>query len=125
MKIASDLDNVLAFNNKDRALFRPFKMHQFYAQCHAGHLCRIHWNYVVTGRKQCYRKITEKWLRKNNIQYGELVMFKIGLKKTLKSLCKYKSDMINRFDIEIYYEDDIKIAEYLRQNCSGTKIVVV
>ena len=84
--VGSDLDGVLAVNHLDRANYSPFKIHQYYAKCALGPLCRAHMDYIITGRKECFRKVTEKWLHEHNVHYGQLIMFPIVEKKTNKTL---------------------------------------
>lgn len=51
-------------------------------------------------------------------------MFPNKVPKNARNLAVYKADKINELGIEIY-KDDRKIAEYLREECPNTEIVIV
>jgi len=112
--VGSDFDGVLAVNHLDRANYSPFKMHQYYAKCVLGPLCRAHMDYIITGRKECFRKVTEKWLHEHNVHYGQLIMLPIGAKEPNKTLLEYKVKKIVDLGINVFFEDDIRIAEFLK-----------
>ena len=65
------------------------------------------------------------WLRENNVEYNTLVMYPNKIKKNNRSLAEYKASVINDLGITLYYEDDIRIADYLIENCPNTNVVLV
>ena len=125
MILGSDMDGVLCWNSLDKALFRPYKLHEYYAKCSATGYAERFWMYIITGRKEHFRRVTERWLSDNGVEYGSLIMLPNGTKKTNKSLARYKADKINQLGIEIYYEDDLRIANYLIKNCPNVEIIFV
>lgn len=46
---------------------------------------------IVTFRKEKYRDITKRWLQRNGIEYGELVMCKEGQRRTSMDAARYKA----------------------------------
>lgn len=76
--------------------------------------------YIVTGRSENKRKITENWLKKCNISYEKIIF---GDKYKLKS-CKELQidyffddnsnvvDLLNRNDIKSYLVDEIERLYY-------------
>ena len=125
MKIGTDMDGVLCWNSLDKALFRPYKLHQYHAQCSATGYAERFWMYIITGRKEHFRRVTERWLIANGVRYGKLVMFPNKQKKTNRSLAQFKSSVINELGVTKYYEDDTRIAEFLKNHCPNTEIIYV
>jgi len=125
MKIGSDLDGVLCCNHLNRALFRPYRLHEFYAKCSAIGYAERFWRYIITGRKEHFRRVTERWLSDNGVEYGSLIMLPNGTKKTNQNLAIYKADQINDLDVDVYFEDDLQIVEFLKENCPNAEIVFV
>jgi hypothetical protein len=123
--IGSDLDGVIAKSILNRADYRPFRLHQFYAQCRPGPLCRAYFDVIITGRRIHYQKVTKRWLAENGVKYDKLVMYPNKIKKNNRSSAQYKAKVINELGVAKYYEDDVRIADYLIKNCSNTKIVLV
>ena len=125
MIIASDLDGVLCWNPLDKSLYKPYRLHEYYAQSIAAPCQRMHFQYIITARKIHFKKLTLQWLKDNNIKFERLLMFPNRIKKNFRNIVKFKANMINKFDIDIYYEDDVEIANYLKKNCPNTKIVFI
>lgn len=46
---------------------------------------------IVTGRLECYRDITEKWLKENNVNYSKLIM-KPDYLRGVGNTPKFKAD---------------------------------
>jgi hypothetical protein len=125
MIIGSDLDGVLCWNPEDIAEYRPWRLYQYYKESIPTKYASKKFDFIVTGRRLHFRKITLQWLAATGVAYDSLRMYPDKVPKTNKSLAEFKAYWINFLRIDTFYEDDIKIAEHLRQNCSGTKIVVV
>jgi len=125
LKIGTDLDGVLATNDLNRADYRPLKMREYYSKCKPTKLSKIPVDVIITGRKKCYSKVTIGWLYLNSYLPKKLVMFPVGMKKNNETLCKYKCHCINKLGLHKYYEDDKRIADYLRANCPDTEIILV
>jgi hypothetical protein len=82
-------------------------------------------DYIITGRKEFFRKLTENWLNENNVKYGRLVMYPTGVRKSLEGVFKFKAEIINKFNIGKYYENHGEIYRYLKQICPKTEILFI
>ena len=80
---------------------------------------------IITGRRMHFRKITLQWLDEAGVAYGSLILFPNKVKKTNRSLAEFKAYWINFLGVEIFFEDDMRIVEYLRENCQNTEIIFV
>ena len=125
MIIASDLDGVIAINKEDKSKYRPFKLHEYYSKCSSTPLSRWHWNMIITGRRIHYFNITKLWLHANGVSHDALIMYPNKIRKDNRHLAEFKAAEIKRWWVNIYYEDDIKIANYLIKNCPNSKIVFI
>lgn len=74
--------------------------------------------YLVTNRLEKYRFQTEKWLKKNNIEYDELIMLNLPDKNTRRKVGKYgvfkgefyKKKVDSKIFIESSYKQSLEIA---------------
>ena len=125
MLIGTDLDGVIAYNSLNKADYRPFKLYEYYSKAIPTKLSKMPVDFIVTGRKQHFRKVTQEWLKLYGVKYQQLLMFPNKTKKNNQTLAEYKSRAINELGITKYYEDDERIAEYLKKTCQNTKIIFV
>ena len=125
MLIGTDLDGVIASNTLNKVDYRPFKLHDYYSQAKPTKLSKMSIDYIITGRKEHFRRLTEKWLRLNNVKYQQLIMFPNRKPKNNESLAKYKAETIKRLGVELYFEDDKRITDYLQKTCKNTMIVFI
>ena len=123
--VGSDIDGVLATNENDVRDFRPWRLHQWYSLCEPTERCGKYYDFIVTGRRIHYQKLTKRWLKENNVECGELVMFPNKTKKTNRSLAEYKAKVINDIGIDVFYEDDVRIFGYLIDNCPDVEIHLI
>jgi hypoxanthine phosphoribosyltransferase len=63
---------------------------------------------IVTGRHEKYRKLTEKWLKKNNVKYQRLIMAQEG-----ETPLDTKIGVIRRFKPGLFQESDILQSELI------------
>ena len=82
---------------------------------------------IVTGRLEKYRKVTEQWLKKNDIKYGQLVMYQ-GTKEERDNLftatvAKYKADFFEQSAATIFVESDPKQARKIGQQAICKKVL--
>ncbi len=124
-KIGSDIDGVLAYHTLIKDDYKPFRLHEYYSKAKPTKLSKMPIDVIITGRKIFFKKLTQRWLELYDVNYKELIMFPNKTKKTNQTLAEYKSRKINELGITKYYEDDERIADYLKRNCSGTKIIFV
>ena len=83
MIIASDLDGVIAFTSLKLNNYKPFRLREFYNSCTPTKYAQMTFDYIITGRKEYFRKLTEEWLKDYNVKYGKLVMYPKGIRKSL------------------------------------------
>jgi hypothetical protein len=125
MTVASDLDGVIAYTPLNKDDYIPSQLREFYKSCKPTKYSILYYDYIVTGRKEFFRKLTEDWLNKNNVKYGVLVMYPTGVRKSLKGVFEYKAKILNKLKISKYYENHKRIYYYLKENCMNTEIVFV
>lgn len=69
---------------------------------------------IVTGRPECDREITKKWLWSNQISYTELFMAK---HPSYEETIKLKSETINRLRLSKFIESELEQIEELVELC--------
>lgn len=87
----------IAARNYQKVLYRP-----------------IQEGFIITGRPELDREVTEAWLDKWDIKYTSLFMSP-HFDETV--ILKFKSDTINRLNIKCYIESELKIIEHLSPMC--------
>jgi hypothetical protein len=125
MIVASDLDGVIAYTPYKKDDYVPSRLREFYNSCKKTKYSLFSYDYIITGRKDFFRKITENWLKDNNVRYGMLIMYPTGVRKSLEGVFKYKAETINKLNIGKYYENHKGIYNYLKNNCKNTEIIFV
>lgn len=125
MIVASDLDGVIAYTNLKKDDYVPSRLRNFYNSCIPTKYAKMSFDYVITGRKEYFRKLTENWLDENNVKYGRLIMYPTRVRKSLGGVFRFKARIINQYDIGKYYENHEGIYIYLKQNCPNTEIIFV
>ena len=76
----------------------------------------------ITGRTEFYRNITEEWAKKHNLN---IKIHYMPYSRTTKNMIKWKTEMIEKLNIDVFYEDDNRIIKGLRKNLPNTKIIKV
>ena len=125
MIVASDLDGVIAYTPLKKDDYVPSKLRTFYNDCKPTKYSILNYDYIITGRKEFFRNLTEDWLKENNVTYGKLVMYPTGVRKSIDGVIKYKAKAIKDLGIGKYYENHKGIYNYLKENCRNTEIVLV
>jgi uncharacterized HAD superfamily protein len=125
MIIGTDLDGVLCWNPEDIAEYRPWRLYQYYKESIPTKYASKKFDFIVTGRRTHFRKITLQWLAATGVVYDSLRMFPNKFPKTNKSLSEFKAYWINFLDVDIFYEDDFRIVEFLKKSCPNTEIIFV
>lgn len=121
--IGTDLDGVLAISLEKREIYRPFHLHKYYAECRATSLCKGDFDFIVTGGKESFRKVTIKWLEEHRVNYREVHFFPNKVRKNNRNLAIFKKEIIEKLEIDVFYEDDVHIVEYLKKQCTNTEII--
>ena len=124
-KIGTDVDGVLSWNEHDVRDYRPWRLHQWYSLCEPTERCGKYYDYIITGRRIHYGKLTKRWLKENNVKYGELVMFPNKVKKTNRSLAEFKSEVINKLEIDVFFEVDVRIYGFFVDACENADIRLI
>ena len=125
MIVASDLDGVIAVTSFELNYYKPSRLREFYNSCTPTKYAKMIFDYIITGRKEYFRKLTENWLKENNVKYGKLVMYPTGIKKSLDGVYQYKTKVINNLGIVKYYENHKGIYNHLKENCMSAEIIFV
>ncbi len=127
MIVASDLDGVIAFTSLKLNDYKPSRLHEFYNSCTPTKYAQMSFDYIITGRKEYFRKLTENWLKENNVKYGKLVMYPTGIKKSLDGVYQYKTKVINNLGIAIISTSKgvMTNKEAKKQNVGGEVICFV
>lgn len=74
---------------------------------------------IITARPEEARELTERWLKRNNIQPDNLVMMPIKMRDMptdMRVVCEWKTKVIKTLGISLYFEDLCDIIEYMRKN---------
>lgn len=86
---------------------------------------------IITGRSKCYADVTEQWLDDHNLDYplyycgnGDLCEGML-VDKFFKEIAYEKCLVIEQNDIDIFFEDNPIILDYLRSSTTSCKIVSV
>ena len=88
--------------------------------------------YVITSRPERLRWITERWL-KHYYPNAKLIIVDQatlgscndvkGIKQWLKTKVEMKAAVINKFGIEVYFDDESEMLEHFRKLCPNCKII--
>lgn len=72
---------------------------------------------LVTGRLEKYRAITEEWLRRHNVQYGQLIMCqcKNNAERAKMDMGKFKGDVFKKSGLPLFIESDFREASTVKQ----------
>jgi hypothetical protein len=78
---------------------------------------------LITGRRETYKNITLQWL-KSVCKPGipEVKFLPNGVFKHNGTITKHKAEWINKLNIGIFYEDDLKTFNKLLNLCPNCKI---
>ena len=77
---------------------------------------------IATGRKEKYREETIEWLKSNvTVQPIAVVMLTKG--RNADNMIELKIDACLKYDVAVYYEDDLKIARALAD--AGINVIKV
>ncbi len=74
--------------------------------------------YIITGRKECFHKVTVQWLKDCDIHYEDIFFFQ-GKEKTAHILAAHKINVIKRLGIKLFFEDDAAIAKEIGKAVPG------
>jgi uncharacterized HAD superfamily protein len=67
--------------------------------------------FIITARREVYREITEQWLAKWTINYGELVMFPgTFAERSVTDIGHWKAEQCDRLGVGLFIESDYRQA---------------
>jgi hypothetical protein len=121
-RIGTDIDGVIAFSTQNKKNYTPYRLGEYYKTCRKTGNAGNHYDFIISGRREKFRDITEQWLRDNGISFDKLILFPSKIDKTNQTLSEYKAKHINGEGLKEYREDDPKIAKYLQDHCPNCKI---
>ena len=78
---------------------------------------------IVTARNEDFRKVTEKWLKKNGIKYVHLYMYPGLYNDKTVLMTEWKSYIINKYELAEYYDDDIRYLDKIRENNKDIELI--
>ena len=72
---------------------------------------------IITGRHEKYREVTDKWLKRNDIIYGSMVMrnFEIPLKDYADAIAMYKAKAYKEYGYDLFVESRLKQAKIIHK----------
>lgn len=72
---------------------------------------------IVTGRHYKYRSITEDWLKKHNIKYGQMVMrnFELNVTDSTELIGSFKASVFKGIDAAMFVESRAKQAKLIHE----------
>lgn len=77
--------------------------------------------YIISGRKEKYKEISDLWLTKNKL--NPIKTFYLQGSKNFENILKFKIDKIRENKINIYYEDDKKLINEIQKALPKLKII--
>ena len=83
--------------------------------------------YLVTTRPEKYRKLTEAWLERHDIRYGELIMADFPSRdeeQLLAENSRFKADFYRKSDASLFIENDYEQAQMIAK-MSGKPVLCV
>ena len=123
--VSVDLDGVLCLNYLNRKLYRPNRMHEFYSLGLYSGFAKGIPVFIITARKERYRKCTMEWLADNHVLYSGLFMLQSKVEKNKENCLAHKAKFINGLGIDLYFEDSEAMIKGLRKLCPKTQIIDV
>lgn len=72
---------------------------------------------IITGRHEKYRDITDKWLKRNDILYGSMVMrdFEIPLTDYADLIALYKAKAYKEYGYDLFVESRLRQAKIIQK----------
>jgi uncharacterized HAD superfamily protein len=126
MRIGYDLDGVIArkknYTPFERWMFKTFK--SWYSWVHHSNQQVLFYPpqtehvVIITARPETDRKVTEKWLKANDIHYNKLIMREKALSFDADVCAEYKAYHIKKEELDLYVEDEPEIFEILSKQFS-------
>ncbi len=133
MKVIFDIDGVLADVRKFVVEYLPHDWKEYFSHTEefpcilpmVALLCSLqskpyHEVYLVTGRPESNREATEKWLRKNSLAYGTLLMRSNG---DSRPTCEVKIQWYREIRPDLIIDDDPAVVEIATKE--GFKVLQV
>ena len=130
--IASDLDGVLAIGTKRD---KPYSKQNKYERLEFERLrVEMYKNssllfnpnepfYIISGRKEKYRDISDAWIKKNNLNV--IKSFYLEGQRNRENMIRFKIDILKLIKADIFYEDDPKIIREVKKQISNLEVIQV
>ena len=130
--IASDLDGVLAIGTKRD---KPYSKQNKYERLEFEKLrVEMYKNspllfipnepfYIISGRKEKYRDISDAWIKKNNLNV--IKSFYLEGQRNRENMIRFKIDKLKEINANIFYEDDPKLIKEIKKQLPNLKIIQV
>ena len=87
--------------------------------------------YIITSRGETLEEIAKEWLEKNDVYFDKLIFVHhdpgnhlgSSLEKWFEQMAQKKAVILERNDIEVYFEDTPSTVKYLRKLCPSIKVI--
>jgi hypothetical protein len=79
--------------------------------------------YVISGRKEKYRQISDDWLTRNKLNY--IKSFYLQTSKTFENILNHKIKYLKECKIERYYEDDPKLVRAIKKALPNLETILI
>lgn len=123
-----DMDGVLCVDPTDEQNDDGEKYETFIQTARPLYIPNYKIRAIVTSRLEKYRELTENWLKKNGVQYEELIMLDLpsaAERQKLGCHAQFKADVYKRLtDTSIFIESDQKQAKEIA-TLTGKKVLCV
>lgn len=96
--VGCDIDGVLCVEPPDG--IDEKKLSHYYQNARPYKIPRMKLHFIASGRTEVHREVTEAWLKKYNIHYGNLIL------RNEKSIINTKCDAIMKFSPHLFYESN-------------------
>lgn len=79
--------------------------------------------YIITGRRELFRKACEAWLERHQIYYGQLIMYPHSYAQRMQDVAQWKAEQVNRLGCRMYIESDSWQAKTIRELCPNVTVL--
>ncbi len=125
MRVGYDIDGVLTVES--RIITKEQAMNATRSELKIPEAFEV---YLISGRAEKLRSITEKWLEWNHVRYEDLFLIHYGDRnkelewdEIKERQAEWKAEKINNLDLDFYLEDLKYLVFQLKERCSDCKII--
>ena len=132
MIIACDMDGVLAIGTKRDKVYSKqnkyerLEFERLRAEMYKNSPLLFNPNksfYIISGRKEKYRDISDEWIKKNNLNV--IKSFYLTGQRNRENITKFKIDTLKQIKADIYYEDDPRLIREIRKQLPNIEVIYI